>query len=233
MGKAKYFLEYRDKIRRNTGRSDNDTDLKIVDAFNDALDIMASVTEMESLKTTLSVELREGEYTYELSEFDMDDVKHIYTMKIHDGTRYYDPLRYVTQQVWDAEISPYIHTATGRPRTFTLFDDILYFAANPDSDDYMLEVRMLYWPGRVSDITSEVDVTDFDTSLISLATAFTWLKLEEVELYREWMTKAGQENKIFRLDAMKVIDFMGKSNTRRAVTIGPNYWADPFVRSAP
>lgn len=232
MGKQKYFLEYRNKIRRNVGRDDSDSDLKIVDAFNDAQDIVASVTEMESLKSTLTVELTEGVYEYELAGFDLTDIKHIYTMKINDGVQYYDPLIYVTQQVWDKEIAGYIHTSTGRPTMFTLFDEVLYFAAVPD-DDYDLEIRFLYWPAKVENILSEVDVVDFDTALISLATAFFWLKLEEVELYREWMTKAGQENKIFRMDSMKVVDFMGKSNARRSVSIGPSYWNDPFQRSAP
>lgn len=233
MGKQKYFLEYQGKIQRNIGRDDIDTNLKIVDAFNDAMDIIASVTEMESLKTTVTVQLTEGIYEYELSEFDMDDVKHIYTIKLNDGTRYYDPLRYVTQNVWDNEVAPYIHTASGRPTMFTLFDDVFQFASVPDSADYTLDVRFLYWPAKVDSILSEVDVCDFDTALISMSTAFVWLKLEEVELYREWMTKAGQENKIFRLDSGKVIDFMGKSNTRRQVSVGPDYWSDPFRRSAP
>lgn len=232
MGKQKYFLEYRDKIRRNVGRDDTDTDLKIIDAFNDAMDIVASVTEMESLKATLTVQLYEGIGTYELSEFDMDDVKHIYTVVINDGTQSYDPMRYMTQNTWDEEVNPYIHSLTGRPTLFTLFDDVFYFAGVPD-DDYECIIRFLYWPAKVLSILSEVDVTSFDSPLISMATAFTWLKLEEIELYREWMTKAGQENKIFRMDSMKVVDFMGKANTRRVVSVGPNYWADPFSRSAP
>lgn len=232
MGQAKYFLEFLNKIKRNVGRSDTDTEDKIIDAFNDAMDMVALSTEMESLKSTLTVAIYEGIYTYEFSEFDLDDLRHIYTIKINDGTQYYDPLLYVTQQVWDAEVAPYIHTLSSRPTMFTLFDDTFYLASNPD-DDYDMEIRFAYWPEKIVDTSSVVDVVNFDTALLSLATAFVWLKLEEVELYQEWMKKAGMENKLFKMNAMNVVDFVGKSNTRRQVSVGPSYWADPFRRSAP
>lgn len=232
MGRAKYFLEYMNKIKRNLGRSDSGTEDKIVDGFNDAMDMIALSTEMESLKSTLTVQLYAGSYTYEFSEFDIEDLRHIYTMKINDGTQYYDPLVYVTQQVWDAEVAPYIHTSSARPTMFTLFDDVFYVAGNPD-EDYDLEIRFAYWPERVVDQNSIVDAVDFDPALLSLATAFVWLKLEEVELYQEWMKKAGIENKLFRMNAMNVVDFTGKSNARRQVSVGPSYWADPFRKSSP
>lgn len=232
MGKAKYFLEFMNKIKRNVGRSDLDTEDKIIDAFNDAMDVVCLATEMESLKSTVTVSIYSGTYTYEFSEFDLDDLRHIYTVKIDDGTQYYDPLAYITQQVWDAEVAPYIHTTSARPTMFTLFDDTFYFAGNPD-DDYDVEIRFAYWPERVVDTSSVVDAANFDPALISIATAFVWLKLEEVELYKEWMKKAGIENKLFKDNAMKVIDFVGKSNTRRQVSVGPSYWSDPFKRSAP
>ena len=232
MGKAKYFLEFLNKIKRNVGRSDSDSEDKIFDAFNDAMDIIAMSVEMESLKSTSTVSLYEGIYSYEFSEFDLDDLRHIYTMKINDGTQYYDPMLYVTQQVWDAEVAPYIHTLSSRPTMFTLFDDTFYIAGNPD-DDYDLEIRFAYWPEKVIDSTSVVDLANFDSSLLSLSTAFFWLKVEEVELYQEWMRKAAMENKLFKIDAMKVVDFVGKSNVRSHVSVGPTYWADPFRRSAP
>lgn len=232
MGQAKYFLEYMNKIKRNVGRSDLDTEDKIIDAFNDAMDIITMSVEMESLKSTLTVDIYEGIYEYEFSEFDLEDLRHIYTLKINDGTQYYDPLLYITQQTWDAEVAPYIHTLSARPTMFTLFDDVFYIAGKPD-DDYDLELRFAYWPAKVVDTGSIVDVVDFDSALLSLATAFVWLKIEEVELYQEWMKKAGMESKLFKFDAMKVVDFMGKSNARRKVSVGPSYWADPFRRSAP
>jgi hypothetical protein len=229
---TKYFLEYKNKIVRNIGRTDSDTEKKIIDAFNDAMDIFSTVAEINSLNTITTVDLEEDVYIYELQALDLTDLKHIYSIVLADSTRYYPPMDYITKNTWDAEIKPFIHSLTGKPVTFSFFDDTLYFAGVPDSSDYHIDISCSYWPSKVLNDFSEVDLTSFDAALIALATAKVWLKLEEVELHDSWIASANADMKLYDRDLKHVVDFKGKSASRRSTTMGrsPNYWADPFRR---
>lgn len=230
---SKYFLEYKDKILRNVGSPKDETALnQVIDAFNEAMDAIAVVAEIESLKTTVTNYFEEDVYAYELSSWDLSDLQHIYSVKLHDGDRYYPPMEFLTQSTWDAEVAPDIHNLSGKPNVFTLFNDILYFARVPDSSTYTCEIRCLYWPARVYNDSSLVDLTSFDTALLSLATAGYYLKKEEVELYDKWYEKANKEWGSYSRDAKTPINFKGKSASRRqTVTYGSNYWNDPFQRT--
>lgn len=233
---SKYFLEYRQVIERNVGRTDSDSVKKIVDAFNEAQDMLCTAVDIKSLDSTLTVALEEDISDYSLDDIDLSDLKQIYTITLWDGTRYRPPMDYITRNVWDREIKPFIHTLTGKPYIYTFFNDVLSFAGVPDSSDYTIDIAFNFWPAKVTDDLSVVDLDSFDSALKDLTTALFWLKIEEVDLYDSWMNKANSGINLFRKEAKNVVDFKGKSATRRNVSLGsrgPDYWADPFRSRMP
>ncbi len=233
---TKYFLEYKNRLLRNVGRTDTDSVSKMTDAFNDAMTVIASQTQIKSLQDSVTIYLEEDLYSYSLDDWDLSDLQHLYTITLNDGTRYYPPMSYVTKSTWDAELKPFIHTLTGKPYVFSFFDDTFYFAGVPDSSEYYIDITLSYWPAKVVDDGSLVDLTSYDIALEALATAFFWLKIEEVDLYDTWLSNANKAIGTYDRDLKQVIDFRGKSATRRDASIagrGPDFWADPFRRNMP
>lgn len=230
----KYFLEYRNRIEKNVGRSDADSQQKIVDAFNLAMTSIATHTSVKSLQDTITTYFEKDNYIYSFDSLDIPDAQHIYTITLNDGSRYYPPLIYVSKNVYDQEIKPFIHSLRGKPHTFTVYDNTLYVAGVPDSSEYYVDISLSYWPTPVIDDFSLVSMTDCDAALEALATALFWLKIEEIKLYSIWLTEARRELKAYSTDRSNVVVFPGKyaaRNSSSGFTRSPDYWLDPFRRS--
>ena len=229
---VKYYQAYQDKLIRNIGEDNTATTDKMLDAFNDAMSILYRASEFPSLKTTLSLDVYESQYVYAFDEWNISDLRKVYSAKIYDGTRYWPPMSFVTPAVWDERVSVYLHSSTGRPTIYTHYDDNFYISPVPNDNSYTLELRFYFQPAMVTSVLSEVDLTDIDDGLEALATALTWLKLEEVELYREWVQLATIVLKGSNIDLRSLINFEGGSRTSATRGFaGAEYWKNPFVRS--
>lgn len=213
-----------------TNSVDLGTQYLIISAFNEAQELIYALAEPSSLFTTTSVYLETGVYEYEFVDFDMDDCKHIYSIKLWDGTKYRLPMQYILPVVWDNTVAPYIETSTGKPEVFTWYNKVLYFSRKPD-DDYLIEIRFNFEPAPILNSDSYCDIDDFEAGLIYLATALTWLKLEEVELYKEWKKMAGDIIKPVRTDNRTELTGRSSSYVKgRGSRFSYDYYNDPFIK---
>ena len=221
---SKAYLALRNQIAQNVGRYnydtegvDNTTDRKILASFNEAQELVSRYGEPMSLETTISVYLDVGIYEYEFADFDLDDCNHIYSIKLNDGTKYYPPMKYVIPLTFDQRIAPYIHNATGKPEMFTIYNKTLAFSRLPD-DDYQIDIRFRFEADKMVDTLSDCEIDEYEAVIVSLATAFTWLKFEEVEMYQEYRKLAAELFKPMKGDmriepTSRSTSYVGVTNT--------------------
>jgi hypothetical protein len=225
---AKYFLAFKNEIMRNLGnRNDTDTQGMIISSFNDSLGMIGRATEWESLKATTTVNLLEGEYYLELDSLDMLDLRHIYTIKLFDGTRYYGPLSELTMTKWDQMYAPNILNTNSRPVAFTLYNYVLYFNAKAQQD-YTVDIRFYYEPANITGDGSLVDLDKCDSLLNAMTTGMVFLKIEEEKMAQQWFSITKNLLSGFNIDIRGFVNFKAFSNSYKMST--GDYWSDPFVK---
>lgn len=227
-----YYSQYEDRIKRSMGRDDSKTLAIAMDNFNIVQSFLANQEEWKSLSTTTTLTIYSGTYYVSLSEEYMTDINHYYSLKIHDGTRYWQPLEYITPMKWDVNVAPQIHTLSGRPLRFTEYNGYIYFDKTLDTD-YTLEMRYQFVPNRIWVNTDEVDLRDeADDALIALTICMTWIALEEPENAKMWMEVAKGFVKKDRIDLNTLLNFNTYTKSERGSS-GGDYWNDPWSSKAP
>jgi len=227
-----YYSQYEDRIKRSMGRDDSKTLAIAMDNFNMVQQFLANNEEWKSLSTTASLNVYSGTYYLSLAEEYMTDVDHFYSLKLHDGTRYWSPLSYITPMKWDAEVSGNIHNITGKPARFTEYNDYIYFDKMFD-DDYTLEIRYQFVPNHIWTNLDEVDLRgECDDALIALTICLTWVALEEPENAKIWMDIAKGFIRKDRMDLNTLLNFRTSSKSTERSTTG-EYWNDPFINRSP
>lgn len=226
-----YYSQYEDRIKRSMGREDSKTLAIAMDNFNMVQNFLANNEEWKSLSTTASISIYSGDYYLSLAEEYMTDIDHIYSAKLHDGTRYWPPMSQITPMKWDAEVSGNIHSITGKPTRFAVYSNYIYFDKILD-DDYTLELRYQFTPNHIWTNLDEVDLRgECDDGLIALTICLTWVALEEAENAKIWMEIAKGFIRKDRMDLNTLLNF--KAFTRSGGPSTGEYWTDPFVARSP
>ena len=223
------YSEYEPYILRNLGRSDSTTSKLVMDSLNTAQQFLAAQQRWKSLSDEDTFTLYTGAFYYTLDELYLTDLQHIYSLKLHDGTRYWPPLKEVTAYQWDNTIAPYIHTSTGRPQGFCMYGDIIYFDRYSDAD-YTATIRFQYKPQWITTSLDEINFQDSDAALIALSTCLTWLALEETENAKIWLETSKGLLRSAELDWNKLFNFRTFTKASETAQAQPDYWKDPFRR---
>lgn len=234
---SKPFLGIMEKVAQNVGRYNYDTESVdlgtqrlIIASFNEAQEYVSRTGEAPSLFTTTSVYLETDTYAYDFEDFDMTDNTHIYSIKLWDDDKYLSPMLYVTTLIWDQKIAPYIENTSGKPEMYTYYNKVLYFSRKPD-DDYLIEIRFQFEAAKVLNSDSDIDIDEYESGLTMFTTALTWLKLEEVEMYKEYKKMAGDLFKPFKDDIRSEPTSRSSAYVGKAQRDYPsNFWNDPFVK---
>jgi hypothetical protein len=113
---------------------------------------------------------------------------------------------------------------------FTFYNKVLYFSRKPD-DDYLIEIRFQFEAAKVLDSDSYIDIDEYESGITLFTSALVWLKLEEVEMYKEYKKMAGDLFKPFKDDIRSEPTSRSSSYVAKSQTNYPsNFWNDPFTK---
>lgn len=229
-----YFFDYENTFYRNLGKSDAETQAKLLDAINIVQEFLSEQTTWTKLTTTESFTIDSSYYTYDIdTDFYLYDLRHINSMFINDGTRNWPTMPFITYQKWDEAIGPYIHNLSGRPTGYTIYNRVIMLDKYPDTD-YTLNIRYTFKPLWISSSLDEVSLAgECDGALIALTTSITWLALEETENAKFWFDIAKGLLKSSKIDMNKLVNFSTYTKAKERSNVGPDYWSDPFRKRAP
>jgi len=217
-------------LRPLGNRDDDDTKAMLMAAFNWYQNILCAISDWDELETTTTKLLTEGDYDYSIvTDWSITDLRKIYTMKIHDGTRFYQPLDYVTPARWDQEFAPSIHYGNRKPTHYTVRANTVYFG---QAQEASLTLYLWYqkYPTAVTDTNSVIDFPSrLDSILMSFSIGTVWLSLEEQELSDKWFALGSKFLKDLGMDDRVIPMFKTFGSTRSTIS---DYWKDPFVKEA-
>lgn len=218
-------------VQNNLSRSDTATNALIIANYNLFCGLLANANDWPELDVVETGPVVAGTYEYSLPNDWQVSHKKLHGIKLHDGTKFYPPLRYVLPERWDEELGPQIHQASRRPEFYTEYvkGTVLMFP-NPN-EAYTAHIKYVSRPTKAATISTPVSFDDSLLEVIQAATtALTWISLEEEKNAAMWMKVADIGMKSHKLDLNKVLNYKPIVQPTDSGRATPQTWADPFSR---
>lgn len=232
------YGDLRPQIQRNVGNRDDADSLAIILAtFNFVQRAIAIRGEWDDLKTIAEGNLTATVSSYPLisGSYNLGLIRPIgsgfYSIKLNDGSNWRQPLTLVLSNKWDENIVVG-SSSSGLPTRYTIWGRTAYLDPTPD-DAYAFKVRYIQYPTPIDDDSTVVQLESLDQILVAATTGFCWATWEEPKLSQYWLSLASNMAKEFIGTERGDFNFLPFSAAMTKEGSGGDYWADPFVSSAP
>jgi len=209
-------------------RDDASTKSMLMVSFNWFQNVLSKVAPWGELEKHTTKALTATDYEYNLiTDWGLTTLRKLNTIKLHDGTRYYPPMDFVTPVRWDTEFAINIHFGTHKPTHFTLRGNYIIFNCQPEAG-LTADLWYFAYPTSVTTTLSVVDYrTEMDPVMMCMAVGITWLGLEEPDQSAKWLSLGSKMLKDFGVDGITVEHMKAFGQTH---SVGSDYWKDPFVK---
>jgi hypothetical protein len=162
------------------------------DCFNMAVVHANGIQEARNLSNKIAAYTLTVLYDWDLDLITDLNLQYILDLQsIHlynNSTSAYSILKYKTPSSFIAQCLPNIMVSSGVPKLYTLIEGrYLWLYPRPDLL-YTLNIRYKVLPAKIINYTGNSPFeNEYDYILTSLATAFFWLNIEEIELGNIWL----------------------------------------------